>query len=37
MFTFDNVALVRSQRVVPELISGAQSLAIRSTRSSGAA
>ena len=36
-FTFDTVALVRSQRVVPALVSGVQSLAIRTTRSSGAA
>jgi hypothetical protein len=34
MAEFDNVALVRSQRVGPDLISGAISLAIRSTRSS---
>lgn len=36
LFTFDNVALDRSQRVVPALISGADSLAIRTARCSGA-
>ncbi len=37
MIPFDKVALVRSQRVVPALISGAESLAIRTTHGSGAA